>query len=316
MDTDLSRKCIGLENNVRKLFIVLNNIKNKVSSVKIVNSNNVIYASLDKFINLYNDIGAEDSMVIFEELYKRKRIQILSKKDIWIREKAFLEYPTTKKVKTKGMIFLSIFYTNALDIAKEAEKDVVEFGREDEAANVYLPEELIYPLLEIFLLVAPQEDVELLESYKQEIVSELPSTDITPTVHPIMANLGGLLGNVLNGLDLSSIQKNLQASQATSGESSEGSPQPPDLMEAMGKLLNNPKSKEIMSNVTSKFNNVKGIDGLQQAIGGLLTDKQLVEDVKSITSELIPKPPEPISDREVTEMIAEAAKLETPPYDG
>lgn len=310
MDTDLSRRCIALENNVRKMFIVCNNIKNKVSTIKIVNSNNVVYASLDKFINLYNDIGAEDSMVIFEELYKKKRIQILCKKDTWIREKAILEYPTTKKVKTKGMILLSIFYGNALDIAKEAEKDVVEFGREDEAANVYLPEELIYPLLEIFLLVAPQEDLEILESYKQEIVSELPSTDITPTVHPMMANLGGLLGNVLNGLDLSSIQKNLQAASAETGGG-----QTPDLMEAMGKLLNNPKSKEIMSNVTSKFNNVNGIDGLQQAIGGLLTDKQLVDDVKSITSELMPRPPEPISDREVNDMVAEAAKLEEPPYD-
>lgn len=317
-DKELHRKCIALEHNIRKLFVVCENIRNKVSSTKVINSNNVVYASLDKFMALYNDIGAEDTMIIFEELYKKKRIQILCKKDNWIREKATVEYPTTRKVKTKGMILLSIFYNNALEISKEAERDVVEFGRESEAGNVYLPEELLYPLLEIFLLVAPSEDLEILESYKNEIVSELPSTNITPAMHPMMNNLGGLLGNVLGGLDFSSLQKNMQA---MAGESSGSTGQPPDITEAMSKLFNNPKSKEIVNNVTNKLTNVKGLDGLQQAIGGLLADKQLVEDVKSVANEIIPKAPEPITDREVNNMIESATSnevtlhLQEPPYD-
>lgn len=304
MDTDLSRKYIALEHNIRKLFIVCENIRNKISSVKIINSNNVVYASFSKFVKIYDEIGAEESMIIFEEFYKKKRIQILCKKDNWIRDKAILEYPSVKKVKTKGMILLSIFYNNALEIAKEAERDVVEFGRESEAANVYLPEEMIYLLIEIFLLVCPNDDVEILQGYKQEVLSELPSTNITPTVPPMLGNMGGLLGGLLGNLDLTVIQDSMKDMMKN------GNSEQPDIVETMSKLFNNPKSKEIVENVTTKISGVKGADGLQEVLSGLLTDKKLIDDIKEVTGNLMPKVPEPIVDTEVEAMIENSTKTE------
>jgi len=305
-------RCVAFEENIRKLFTVCGNIKNIIQSKKNITKKNMIYDSFNQFVNTYDDIGAEDTMIIFEDFYIKKRYQILSRKDSWLGEntKATIEFPS-KKSKRKKAIFLSIYYRNAQDISREAEREVTEYGREEEADNVYLPEELIFPLLEIFSLVAPSEDLEKLNLYREEIKSELPSTDITPnTTNPLgamggMGGLGGLLNGALGGIDFSNLQKSFGNLTENSGGSGEGAspmiPEGLDIGETISGIFNNPESKKVINTVTGRFQNIKDMNDLQGVVGGLLADKDLQDSVKNLV-------PEPITDREANKMVSDAKK--------
>tara|TARA_R100000750_G_scaffold57228_1_gene44084 strand:+ start:320 stop:1543 length:1224 start_codon:yes stop_codon:yes gene_type:complete len=294
-------KYVAFEENIRKFFVACDNIKKVVQSRKVISKKNMIYDSYDQFVDTYEQIGAEDTMIIFEKFYMEKRFQILSRKDTWIgnNSKAVIEFPSKKKTRRRKAIFLSIFYHNAKDLSAEAEKEVTEYNREEEADNVYLPEEMIYPLLEIFALVAPAEDMDKLNIYREEIKAELPSTDISPNkANPMsgMGDLGSMLNGALGSLDLSNLQKSFGGKE---GESSNGIPEGMDFGEAINGIFNNPESKNIINKVTGKFKGMKNMGDIQSVVGDLLSDKELQDSFKSIL-------PEAVSDSEVKRMVAEA----------
>lgn len=306
-------KYVLFEENIRKLFTACNNVKNAVSSRKVITKNNPIYDSFNQFVNTYEDIGAEDTMILFEEFYNKKKYQILSRKDTWIGEnsRSTIEFPSKKKTKRKKAIMLSVFYRHAKELSIEAEREVTEFGRDEEAENVYLPEVIIYPLLEIFVLLAPSSDMEKLNIYREEIKADLPDTDITPSaVNPLqgMGGLGNMLNSALGGINFADIQKNFTENNGgEGGEGSDGSGQgqfiPPgmDLGDTISGLFKNPESKGVIDRVSGKFQNMKNVNDLGGIVGDLLSDKELQNSVKRLAPA-----PEPLSDGEGRRMVEEA----------
>ncbi len=302
-----TNKYVTFEDNIRKLFTSCDNVKKAISARKPIPKKHPIYDGFKQFMNTYEEIGAEDTMVLFEDFYMKKRYQILSKKETWIgsSSKATIEYPSRNKTKRRKAIFLSFFYQNALDLAREAEKEVTEFNRDEEAANVYLPEEIIFPLLEIFSLIAPLEDMEKLNIYREEIKADLPDTDIRPNTNPNpmagMGNLGTMLNTALEGIDLSNIS---QAIGGMSQEGGNGAPMMPpdmDIGETISGLFNNPESKKVINKVSGKFKDMKDIGDLKEVVGGLLSDKDLQDTVKGLI-------PEPVTDSEANKMISDAKR--------
>jgi len=297
-------KYVAFEENIRKFFVACDNIKKVVQSRKVISKKNMIYDSYEQFVDTYEQIGAEDTMIIFEKFYMEKRFQILSRKDTWIgnNSKAVIEFPSKKKTKRRKAIFLSIYYHNAKDLSAEAEKEVTEYNREEEADNVYLPEEMIYPLLEIFALVAPEEDMDKLNIYREEIKAELPSTDISPNkANPMsgMGDLGSMLNGALGSLDFSKLQQSFGGGGKEGESSGSGIPEGMDFGEAINGIFNNPESKNIINKVTGKFKGMKNMNDIQSVVGDLLSDKELQDSFKNML-------PEAVSDSEVKRMVAEA----------
>lgn len=298
--SDATNKYVMFEENIRKLFTACDNIKQVVSSHGAISKKNPVYLGYDRFKEAYNEIGAEDTIFMFEEFYNRKRYQILSKTDGWIKDRAVIEYPTKKKTKQPRSVMLSIFYRHAQRLSKEAEKEVNEFNREDQAENVFLPDELIYTLLKIFSLVAPMEDIEKLNEYISIVESELPSTEIAPnTANPMagMGNIGDFLNNALGGIDFKSLSKNL-------GLDEEGNlPEGTNIQDVMTGVISNPKTQEVLNRTLDKFKNSKESGNIGNVIGDLLSDKELHESFKNLIPD---STPEPISDPESKRLIQEA----------
>lgn len=305
------QKNLAFEEHIRKLFITCENIRNALQTRKVITKNNRIYDGFAQFVATYDNkaIGPENTMIIFEDFYTKNRFKILSRKDTWIAEGASIEYPS-KKSKRKPVLCLSAYYRNAKMLAAEAEKEITDYGRDEEAENVFLPEELTYSLLELFSLVAPSTDMEKLNQYKEEIKAELPSTNITPN-NPLgglggmagMGGLGGMLGNLLSGDGVQKLFGEMGASMGgAGGQPNLAMPEGVDPVDAITGLFQSPNVRGIVTKVTDKLKTGNPA-GIGATIGDILADKELQENIQSSLKGLIP---EPVMDRESQQLIAEA----------
>ena len=314
-DTD---KLVRFETFINKFFTICRNLKRLVESKRMVSSKNIIYDAFENFVEVYEKIGAERTIVVFEEVYRQKKIPILSGNDGWIKNNFNIEYPRTKKSKRRYCIMASVYYRNASDLAQQAEKEIEEFNDDKNAENVFLPEEFIYPLLEIFLLVAPESDIPKLTTYRDTIKMELKDTEYVPNTAQIpglgnMGNLGSILTSALGGLNLQDMAK----SMGGEGSSGGGEGQPPDfgnldnIGETISNILQNPNTKKVISQVMNSFKGMNSINDVQEKIGGILADTELHQSFK----DLLPSP-DPISDVEVNSMMAAAKEAHPDPEPG
>jgi hypothetical protein len=305
-------RLVAFEKNITDFFTICGNIKRLVESKRVVSSKNIIYDAFDNFVEVYGKIGAEKTLPLFDEIYTQKRVSILSGNDSWLKNNCNIEYPRTRKTKRRYCIMASVYYRNANDISQQAQREIEEFNDDKNAENVFLPEEFTYPLLEIFLLVAPPSDIPKLTVYRDAIRSELKDTTFTPNTGQVpglgnLGNLGNILSSALGGLNLEEMAKTMEgAMNGGASGSSESSGQSPEfnmenIGEAISGVLTNPKTKTVITKVMDSFKDIKNITDVQQKLGGILTDTELHQSLK----DLVPTP-EPISDREVTNMIEEA----------
>lgn len=300
------------DKHLRNLFAVCRNSIEQINARKVVKSKNIVNDSFENFEKMYEEIGPEDTIVLFEELYSNKRFQILSGESNWIKNKCIIEYPRAKKSKRRRSIMLSILYRDADKLSEEALEEIEKFDKRDNEANVFLPDGMILPILEIFTLVCKAEDRPKIQSLVDDVKEELKDEDVT-TSRPAtgatgMGGLGDILQKTLGGLDVSKLQQSFeqmqqQAAKDNGGEggSSPNMSMPDNLGDMISDVLSNPKSKDVINKVTNSFKGAKDINGMVGAVSGLMADTELHETVK----ELVPKP-QPISDNETNRMIEEA----------
>jgi hypothetical protein len=300
------------DKHLRNLFAVCRNSIEQTNARKVVKSKNIVNDSFENFEKMYEEIGPEDTIVLFEELYSNKRFQILSGESNWIKNKCIIEYPRAKKSKRRRSIMLSILYRDADKLSEDALEEIEKFDKRDNEANVFLPDGMILPILEIFTLVCKAEDRAKIQSLVNDVKEELKDEDVT-TSRPAtgatgMGGLGDILQKTLGGLDVSKLQQSFeqmqqQAAKENGGEggSSPNMSMPDNLGDMISDVLSNPKSKDVINKVTNSFKGAKDINGMVGAVSGLMADTELHETVK----ELVPKP-QPISDNETNRMIEEA----------
>lgn len=300
--SDDVEKLVVFEKNITNFFTICGNLKRLVESKRVVNSKNLIYDAFDNFVEVYGKIGAEKSLPIFEELYAQKRVSILAGNDGWLKNNCNIEYPRTKKSsKRRYCIMASVYYRNANELSIQAQKEIEEFNDDKNAENVFLPEEFTYPLLEIFLLIAPASDIQKLTLYRDSIKNELKDTEYVANTANVlnMGNLGILLTSALGGLNLQDMAKSM--GNVENGGDMSGMGDMSNIGETISNILTNPNTKNVINKVVDSFKDMKNLGDIQEKIGGLLADKELQQSFK----DLMPAP-DPISDREINSMLADA----------
>lgn len=300
---------VVFEKNIKTLIAMCRKINTIHQNNKLINSRNVIMDSLDNFETVYNKIDDPlKSLPLFEEVYSKKKISILSGSKDWIRDSLFVEYPKTKKAKRRMALMISIFYGKADELSETAQREMNEYNDDKNADNLFLTEELELPLLEIFLLVCKPEEKKILTGVRNAVRKELPGGNVNsamPAGLGSLGGLGGLVGSLLGGLNLSELQAQANQMNKGAGEgsgtgggegggggeglSSIGNMGEDQINQYIGSILDNPKTKTTISKVVNSCKNINSLADVGNVIGGLMQDGDLAETMK----QLLPQPVNP-----------------------
>ena len=148
--------------NSKKLFMVCDHIHKLLVHDIDTKIDGKVYEDYKNFM-LISDI--EDLANIFLTTYNTVKGSLYTNKS-WI-EKCSLIYLN------KSYGFLSEYYRLAVYLNDKAEQEIVNYKYANEE-NIFLPELLLYNILKIFLLVAPNEDIPTINNYLYDIRVELP----------------------------------------------------------------------------------------------------------------------------------------------
>jgi hypothetical protein len=261
------------------------------------NAVNPILKWLNKYAKAYEYSEPELHKEYFANIFTKYRVPILKgyKNDKWLRQNnVVIQFGEgVDQVNKEIRIMLSSIYTTACQLKKEAEDSLEGFPEEawESCQELIYPDIIMLHLYRLFResLPSESEDYPKLQALVSEIETDLgidPSTTAPPT--SATPNLGGGFSQLIG-----MVSTMLPKLGITPPDGSK-LPTETDINNVMGKVINNPQTQSMISNVLTSLSECKDITQVIHKLSTAIGDPKLGELASStIESAMASAPNQP-----------------------